>query len=122
MASPAAASDLENNEEQNEPPPPGGETIEEARPFTPMDDEKSVEEKKPSPQVKQAPTSVQHLKNSAPAVNNLAMLAQKAPLLALQQAILGGNPLGLLGELKNTRISILLIALRSYKIKLLIYY
>ena len=100
MASPAAASDLGNNEEQNEPPPPGGDAIEEARAFTPMDDEKPIEEKKPSPQMKPAHTSVQHQKSSAPVVNNLTMLAQKAPLLALQQAILGGNPLGLLGELK----------------------
>lgn len=102
MASPPA-SDFENIEEQNEPPPPGGDVAEESRAFTPMDDEKPAEEKKPSPQVK--PSSAPQ-KTTAATVNNLAMLAQKAPLLAL----LGGNPLGLLGEnIINYIISILII-------------
>jgi E3 ubiquitin-protein ligase RBBP6 len=59
--------------------------------------EKPGEEEKPSPQVKSAPSSAPH-KTATSTVDNLAMLAQKPPLLAQQQAVLGGNPLGLHGK------------------------
>lgn len=71
--------------------------MEEARVPTPTDDEKSpAEDTAQSDAVKQSPTAPP--KNAPPPVNNLPMLAQKAPLIALQQALLQGNTLNLLGN------------------------
>ncbi len=80
----------EYNEELSEPPPPGGESLEEVRVPTPTVDEKPPGESTPDT-VKQSPTAP--AKTVPPPVNNLSILAQKAPLIALQQALLQGNPL-----------------------------
>lgn len=85
------------NEEPTEPPPPGGESLEEVRVHTPTVDEKlaaaapATTEGTQSDVVKQSPTAP--TKSAPSAVNNLSILAQKAPLIALQQALLQGNPL-----------------------------
>ena len=83
------------NEEPTEPPPPGGESLEEVRVHTPTVDEKlaaaapATTEGTQSDVVKQSPTAP--TKSAPSAVNNLSILAQKAPLIALQQALLQGN-------------------------------
>lgn len=94
----------EFNEEPSEPPPPGGESLEEVRVPTPTVDEKPPATPTASAEgtqadvVKQSPTAPS--KSTPPTVNNLSILAQKAPLIALQQALLQGNPL-LLGMIYN---------------------
>ena len=79
--------DEDFNEELSEPPPPGGESLEEVRVPTPTVDEKPPGESTPSDAVKQSPTTP--AKTIPPPVNNLSLLAHKAPILALLQ----GNPL-----------------------------
>lgn len=96
---PSPAIDEEFFEEPSEPPPPGGESLEEVRMPTPTVDEKpAAAEGNQSDMVKQSPTAPS--KSIPPVTNNMSMLAQKAPLIALQQALLQGNPL-LLGTVNN---------------------
>ncbi|KZS17169.1 Something that sticks-like glue [Daphnia magna] len=103
VASPAV--DEEFIEEPSEPPPPGGESLEEVRIPTPTVDEKpAAAEVNQSDVVKQSPTAPS--KTVTPAVNNLSILAQKAPLIALQQALLQGNPL-LLGSQNIQQIALI---------------
>ena len=87
------------NDELSEPPPPGGEPQEEVRAPTPTVDEKSAGEDSSSELVK-SPPSVSTKPSTAPPINNMSILAQKAPLIALQQAILQGNQL-LLGMISR---------------------
>ena len=106
---PPAVTEEEKFEESKEPPPPGGEPSEEARIATPTVDEKSADERaasqSPPPATAAAPTPSPQSNSVSTAASNLALLAQKAPLLALQQALLQGSPL-ILG---NSAYSVLLM-------------
>ena len=90
-------------EEVSEPPPPGGDGAQERRMPTPTVDEKPTDDvsvavaeetKRPAP----APSTpsliaAPSVPSAASVPSNLAILAAKAPLLALQQALLQSNPL-----------------------------
>ena len=91
-------------EPSKEPPPPGGDLGEETRNPTPTVDEKPTEEMLAATAAAAAAAteadassatvgSTQSGPASTTAASNLAILAQKAPLLALQQALLQGSPL-----------------------------